>query len=237
MRAKAPDPAPLAMIAAFGREVSPLLRRQRNLRRLSGNRFAFQLQTTPVVLAIAGAGAENAYRVACELIRDFSPAGVVSIGFAGGLSDTLKTGELLRAEEVIEQSTGERFRCQASLLPAESGRRGRLLAAADVVSSVAAKRALAMRWEALAVDMESGGVARAAKEQQLPFAAIKSITDAVDRSIGIDFQRCRSDDGGLSIWKVVREGITSPRGVRDLWRLACSSRRAAGNLALALCSV
>ena len=237
MKEKESQSAHVAMIAAFRWEVAALLRQQKNVRRLGDNRFRIQLQGRPAVLAIAGAGAENAYRAACELIRDFSAAGVISIGFAGGLRDGLKIGELMVADEVIEERTGEHFPCQNNILPIESGMIGRLLSAAAVVNSAEAKRALATRWNALAVDLESCGVARASKEMGLPFAAIKSITDASDQSIAIDFQRCRSDDGGLSTWKIVREGLASPRGARDLWRLAGSSRRAAGKLAFALCSV
>ena len=229
--------APLGMVAAFRWEVSALLRRQPDVSRLGNHRFRFGLKGTPVVLAIAGAGAGNAYRAACDLNRNYSVAGLISIGFAGGLRESVGAGELVLAEEVIEEATGEHFPCQPGLLPIVSCLQGSLLSAEAVVNSGTDKRALERRWGALAVDMESGGVARASKEMGVPFAALKSITDVSDQSIAIDFQRCQSDDGGLSSWKIVREGMASPRGIRDLWRLAGSSRRAAGRLALALCSV
>ena len=225
-----------AMVAAFRWEVSALLRKQQIVRKVGDGRFRFSLQGEPVVLAIAGAGSENAYRAACGLIRDFSVAGLVSVGFAGGLGDALAIGDLLVAEEVIEENSGARFICDRSLLPLKFGLRGRLLSAAAVVTASEAKQALAKRWDALAVDMESSGVARASKERGLPFGAVKCITDPADQCIAIDFHRCRSEDGGLSNWRIVREGLASPGGVRDLWRLAGSSRRAASKLALALCS-
>ncbi|MBI2818644.1 MAG: hypothetical protein HYX73_01580 [Acidobacteria bacterium] len=228
---------PLAMVAAFRWEVSALLRRQRNIIRLEDNHFRFLLNGKPVVLAIAGAGAENAYHATSALVRKYSVAGSLSIGFAGGLCETVKVGELVVADVVIDERTGEHFPCQMHLLPIDFGMRGRLLSVVSVVNSAEAKRALGSRWDAVAVDMESIGVARASKEMGLPFGAIKSITDASDQSIAIDFQRCRSDDEGLSSWRIVREGIASPRGIRSLWKLASSSRRAAGKLALALCSV
>ena len=227
----------LAIVAAFRREVSELLRRQPQVSRLGNHCFRFELKGVPVVLAIAGAGRENAYRAACDLNREFLVTGLVSIGFAGGLRESVRAGELVLAEEVIEGATGERYPCHAGLLPIDSAVQGSLLSAATVVISPDEKRALERRWGAIAVDMESGGVARASKELGVPFAALKSITDVSDQSIAIDFQRCRSDDEGLSSWKIVREGMANPRGLRDLWRLAGSSRRAAGKLALALCSV
>jgi hypothetical protein len=84
--------------------------------------------------------------------------------------------------------------------------------------------------------MESAGVARAALDAGLPFAAVRSITDASSQSFAIDFQRCRSEHGGLSYWKIVWEAFKSPRGIQDLMQLAGNSRRAAGNLALAIAS-
>jgi hypothetical protein len=138
---------------------------------------------------------------------------------------------------VIEEKSRERFICDEMLLPVASGRRGGLLSVSGVINSAEQKQSLGKHWGALAADMESAGVARAARDARLPFGALKSITDSSCESIAIDFQRCRSDDGGLSSWKIVREGLASAQGLRDLWRLAGNSRRAAGSLAVALGSV
>jgi hypothetical protein len=109
-----------------------------------------------------------------------------------------------------------------------------LLAVPDVLVSGDEKRRLGSRWEAVAADMESGGVAQAAAEASLPLAAVKCITDAADQSMVIDFRRCRSEHGELSPWKIVREGLRNRDGLRDLLLLASNSRRAARNLALSL---
>jgi len=226
----------LGLVAAFPWEVASLLRRQRQVERLGDRRYRFLWKGQPVVLAIAGAGAENAYCAARALIQDFQLGGLVSVGFAGGLSEALKAGEVILADEVIEKDTGERFGCQAALLPIAAVLTGSLLSVSAVVNSAEEKRLLAARWAAVAVDMESGAVARASREAGLAFGAVKSITDRSSQSMAIDFQRCRSEHGGLSSWKIVREAMTSPAGLRDLWRLAGNSRRAAGNLALAFAS-
>ncbi len=226
----------LGLVAAFSWEVWPLLRKQQRVERLPERRYHFRWRKEPVVLAIAGAGAENAYRAADALARNFRLRGLVSVGFAGGLSDALGAGEVVLASEVIEQETGERFACQTALLPIAPVLTGSLLSVSAVVNTAEEKRQLAERWGAVALDMESGGVARAAQGAGLPFGVVKSITDGSNQSIAIDFQRCRSDDGGLSSWKIVRAALTSPGGLRDLWKLAGSSRRAAGNLALVFAS-
>ena len=224
----------LGMVAAFWWEVRPMLRKQRAVKRLGRNLYELTVQNEPVVLAISGAGAENACRAAQELVRQFPLRGLISVGFAGGLNESLQPGELVLADVVIEETSQERFICDEMLLPVASGRRGGLLSVTGVINSAEQKRRLGKHWGALAADMESAGIARAARDARLPFGALKSITDSSRESIAIDFQRCRSDDGGLSSWKIVREGLASAQGLRDLWRLAGNSRRAAGSLALAL---
>lgn len=224
----------LGMVAAFWWEVRPMLRKQRAVKRLGRNLYGLTVQGEPVVLAISGAGAENACRAAQGLVRQFPLRGLVSVGFAGGLSESLQPGELVLAHSVTEEQSQERFICDEMLLPVASGQRGGLLSVSGVINSAEQKRRLGKHWGALAADMESAGVARAAREAGLSFGAVKSITDASNESIAIDFQRCRSDDGRLSSWKVVREGLASAQALRDLWRLAGNSRRAAGSLALAL---
>jgi adenosylhomocysteine nucleosidase len=224
----------LGIIAAFRREVAPLLRRRRDVARVEQGVYSFSLNGEPIVLAISGMGEENARRAARALLQRFSLHAVFSVGFAGGLSDAVVPGALVVADEVIDASTGQRYPCRASLLGGPSGRRGGLLCARRIISSAEQKRLLGQKWNALAVDMESGGVARVAAEAGLPFGALKTITDSVEHTMAIDFQRCRSDDGRLSKWRLVREAITSPGAARDLWRLAGNSRRAAITLAAAL---
>jgi adenosylhomocysteine nucleosidase len=225
----------LGIVAAFSRELAPLLRRLGG-ERLGNGCYAASLNARPIVAIVAGMGSENAYRAAFELHGAFGVASLLTLGFGGGLLPALAVGDLVEADEVIAMDSGERFRCQPSLLPTHDCRRGPLLSAQDVISTADEKQRLARDFGAIAVDMESAGVARAARQLRLPFAALKAITDTAGQSVAIDFQRCRSDDGTLSSWKILRAGLTDPKALRDLWRLAQGSRTAAENLALALAS-
>lgn len=224
----------IGMVAAFSWEVTPLLRREKGVQRLGRNLYSFLLGKEPVVLAIAGVGVDNAFRVARNLVQNFSLRGLFTLGFAGALIRGLQPGDVVLADQVLEEGSQERFHCQTGLLPVRFTRRGSLLCTAGMVGSSEAKRRLGEDSGAIAVDMESAGVARAALLGGLPFCAIKSIADSLEQSISIDFERCRREHDGLSGWNIVREGFRSLAGVKDLWRLAGSSRRAAGGLAAAL---
>lgn len=187
-----------------------------------------------VVLMVGGAGNENSYRAAQYLARSYPLRGLVSVGFAGGLSAGVGAGDVIAASKVADIASKRWFLCDSALLPARCDLQGDLVAANEVVSTAAEKRALGAEWHAVAVDMESAGVAGAALEAGLPFHALKCITDSVEQSLAIDFNRCRSEDKDFSLWAVVWQGLTTFQGVGDLVRLAWNSRRAASALAAAL---
>ena len=230
--------ASVGLVAALSWEVRPLLRRLSGVRKSgvekNGPAYSFIVQGMPVHLTVAGVGAENAYREARQLLKRFRLRGLVTIGFAGGLVDSLNAGDIVLADQVFDQRTGERFDCSGDLWPIENVHRGGLLSATEVITSAVEKRNLAGKWGAVAVDMESAGVARAAAESGVEFAAIKAITDTSMQSISFDFANCRSDDNRLSFWKIAREGMRTSQTIRDMWMLAKGAHVAARALAAAL---
>ena len=228
-------PMPIGLVAALPWEVRPLLRGRNGIER-DGPFYSFVIRDEPALLTIAGMGAENSYRAAQSMLQRFAPRGLVTLGFAGGLQDDLAPGDLVLADHVLEQVTGEQFDCQVDLWPLEGVRRGRLLSVTRMIPSTAEKRRLAGEWGAVAADMESAGVARAAAQAGVPFCAMKAITDSSAQSISIDIARCQSEDKGLFLRKIVGEAIRTPHGIRDLWMLARGARVAARTLAAALCS-
>lgn len=222
------------MVAAFSWEVKPLLRKQRGVRQSDGRLYSFWLGGEPVLLAVGGMGRENSLRAAESLCRRGALRGLVALGFAGALVDSLSPGDVILADCLVDQQSGEEFLCSGSFLPIQAVQgvgRGRMVTVRSVVTSPEEKRRLAESWRAEAVDMESTGVARVAAQAGIPFCAIRSITDSCKQGIFIDFEQCRREDGGVSILRMVREGLRSSQGVRSIWELAQGARLAARNLA------
>ena len=231
----------LGIVAAFPWEVQPLLRRSSaqlfpvaDSGAPYANLHALRLGVRPALLVVAGVGAENARRSAEYLAASTPLCGFVSIGFAGGLDASLQVGDIVLADRVVDRDSKEQFSCDWNFLSAPCTLRGTLLSAASVVANSEEKRLLAGEFQAVAVDMEAAGVARAALRAGLPLGAVKAVTDSAEHSLSIDFDRCRSEDKRFSVWATVRQGLRSYRGARDLWRLAWNARRAAGALAAAL---
>ena len=224
----------LGVIAAYRWEVAFLLGRNNLIERLGDQTFLVRLQDTFAVLAISGPGPQNAFQMACQLAQKFQLKALLSIGFAGALDDVLQPGDIVLADRVIDTLTATEFLCQSDLLPIPAAHHGILLSTPGVVGSVKEKRRLRTAWQALAVDMESSAVARAASAAHLAFGSVKAITDSASQSISIDFPMGQREHEGLSTFRVVRNGLRSWQGMKGLWSLGAGARLAAKNLAQAL---
>ncbi|MHB1565175.1 MAG: phosphorylase family protein [Acidiferrobacter sp.] len=133
-------------------------------------------------LVIGGMGAAASTRAAAAL-EAAGAQGLVSWGTCGGLAPTLSPGTVIIADRVIDED-GRCYRADDMLrrwawqgsagLAVHSGS---LISVAQVVATVAAKRALFVRTGACAVDMESAAVARYAACRGLPFVAIRTVVD------------------------------------------------------------
>jgi adenosylhomocysteine nucleosidase len=189
----------------------------------------------------SGIGWENAYAAALRLIQQ--GAGVLlSLGLSGGLSPDLRPGDLIVAQRFL-MSDGcmlegswespaaavERMRghLAAAGMPVKSGC---VLNTRDAVLSVDRKAALLKRFGALAVDMESAAVARAAAEAGRVCLACRVVCDPVDRSVPSALPAALSSDGRLRPFKIITALLRRPSLVFDLSILGIQSGRAHSSL-------
>jgi nucleoside phosphorylase len=149
---------------------------------------------TKIIAVTSGVGPEQAYQVTADAIRKFSPDYVLSAGTCGALvqgievSDWVVTGDIRAIDQANRQwSTLETLRvndttavprlCQA-LKQTPRWHKGRLVTVADEpIHCAMAKAEIATLHEAIAVDMESYGIARAAVEKGLPWVVARVVVD------------------------------------------------------------
>lgn len=191
------------------------------------------LQTGMSCAALGAGGAAAAIRAA-------RPSAILAVGFGGGLSPAVKVGELVLGDPVVDSTGPGHWRPAVGLASAAAGaaRRARLVLHAGPVLSVskteatpAGKAVAGGRSAALALDMESACLARAAAEAGVPFVAVRVISDAAGDRLPDEPWRLVTADGRAPFARALRYLARRPQALPTLVRTGLRARRAA--LALA----
>ena len=192
-----------------------------------------------VGVVLTGAGPKPARSVATKVMShqdDISAC--ISSGLAGALRPELRVTQVVAARAIfaepvnVEEIT-DLIEASAPLLTfaEESGAAlvDRFYSAGRVIARSEEKRV----WgkAAAAVEMESFDILSVAAESGIPAVAIRSISDAVDEDLPLDMNRIFSDEGQVSLPRVIGEVVRNPGSVPSLVRLGQNSRAAAESLA------
>jgi hopanoid-associated phosphorylase len=187
-----------------------------------------------VACRVANGGA--AATVAPQLL-DEGCAGLISFGLSGGLHPRLPPGCLLLAEgvhlpdgRILATDPRWRSRLQARLLPQLDCASGLLAGSADALTTPAAKADCHRRTSALALDMESAGVALAAAARQRPFLVVRAIADPAGRDLPAWLTATVRADGTTPIAAVLAGLLRRPLDLPALVALARDSRAASRSL-------
>ncbi len=168
--------------------------------------------------------------MAARALLDAGATSLVSFGLAGGLDPALRPGDLVIADRVLVG--GDSF-VAATAWPGCGGAAGSVLASDTVVAEAAEKRRLWQATGAVAVDMESGAVARAAEAAGVPFCVVRAICDPAWRSLPPAALVALDAAGGVGLWRVLGSVLRRPGQVGALLALgrdAAAARRSLGAL-------
>lgn len=156
-------------------------------------------------------------------------SGVISIGIAGALSPNLRVGDCVIAREIVVGA--KRFKTDMTWSDGLAGRlpEAKLGTIASLLSPAgdkAAKAALHVATDADAVDMESGIAAEVAASRDLPFAALRVISDGAFDSLPHAALVAMKDGGGLDLGAVMGSLLTRPLQIPRLIGTARDAGRA-----------
>lgn len=156
--------------------------------------------------------------------------GLVSFGIAGALHPDLRCGDVVVAEAVLGPD-GERWSSDSARLAElkthmPAALPATILGLDRLLPSPAEKAAAFARTGALAVDMESHHVARAAAARGLPFIAIRAISDRADEALPACFAGFVDGEGRTKMSAVLAALILGRVGLRELLAAGRSSRLA-----------
>jgi adenosylhomocysteine nucleosidase len=241
------EPIQAAILAALPLEVQPFLRRRRARRRRGAALplWEFRLPGGRGVAVAAGMGQAAARAGFAWVAEKFQPEMVLAVGFGGAVLPAPAPGEVVLGLEFfaydpsgpgLEAILLPALPPQGASLPEQAARRGLRLTPGTLVSTPEVMnkvqlRALLKGLPTPVVDLESAVLACLAREQGLPFLALRAVTDGGGEEIP-----------GF-IKTAVRQGKTptpftalgwlrgDPRRLRHLSRLWHRSRRAAAALA------
>jgi adenosylhomocysteine nucleosidase len=175
-----------------------------------------------------------------SLLTVFDPTsirGVISFGVAGGLDPTLKAGDIVVATEVTAGDA--RWFAGLSLSEEHIARaafkrrrvvRGVLAGAEEVIVAQARKAALHMKTGAAAVDMESHIAAAYAAKYQLPFAALRVISDPAHRTLPSLAKDAIKPNGDIDLPMILRGVARNPKTLRALVSTGIEFNRALRSL-------
>jgi adenosylhomocysteine nucleosidase len=182
------------------------------------------LRGLPVRIGIGGGSAAGASD-ACQSLIHQGVRGLVSFGLAGGLDPSWRPGALIIPRAVIDHDAI--FEC-APLVGAFNA--PSILATDQIIVTRDAKSRLFAQSQAVAVDMESGAVARAAAAHNLPFAVLRAIIDPAERDLPPAALIALDRAGAIGFIRVLASVAAQPGQIRSLLALAGDAAKARARL-------
>ena len=168
----------------------------------------------PLGLTRAGGGWPDGAEAAAEWLVGQGADGLLSFGLAGGLDPVLRPGDIVVPASVRE---GDRVISTDPRLSARFGTpRGVLLAGTTIVAEAGEKARLFAQTGAIAIDLESGAVARVAARHGLPFAVMRAICDPAGRSLPPAALAALDKAGAIGLWRVLASVARRPGQVPAL---------------------
>lgn len=183
----------------------------------------------------SGPGEAPARRAAEHLIEQGARA-LVSWGTAGGLAPSLRSGALVLADGVLTE--GGHYAVEPLWHRRLSGllngrvpiHAGTLLHSRHAVGRAEAKRAMFEASGAIAVDMESAGIAVAAIRQEVPFLIVRAIVDAQARGLPRAALAALDRTGRIRLGRMLPIVLRDPHEIARLMQLALAFRAALATL-------
>ncbi len=175
-----------------------------------------------VFVLITGIGRANSERAVREFLLIGKPRRVFTCGFAGGLDPKLQTGDVIFTTPDV---------ALAEALP-NSGARAAIFTGVDRIATTAfEKPLLRVNTQADAVEMESEVIHAICREQEIPCATVRVISDTAHEDLPLDFNQLSNPDQSLNFGKLALAIAKSPGKIPALLRLQKQTSFAAKRLA------
>lgn len=182
------------------------------------------LRKAGFMVAVGGGTSLGAERAAETLIRQ-GAQGLISFGLAGGIEPGFASGSILVPPAVTEAH--HIYPVDYRLKEFLGGSAGKpIYAGKRVAASVHDKELIYNRHHAVAIDLESGAVARMALKHGLPFAVLRAVVDPADCALPPAAIVGLKEDGAVNLRAILHSLMRHPRQLPALIDLARDAKAA-----------
>jgi len=243
--ASRPGACDVGVVFALGQESGGLEDLLSGLVTTKGHGFTARqgvLKQRRVVLMVSGAGRARAAAATEAMISGHRPSWVIAAGFCGGLTPALARHDLVLANALLD-AAGSRIELDLEKIGEEIRSRrgvhvGPLLEVNEIVRLPEQKRSLGAQSHALAADLESLAVAEVCRQRNVPFLAIRVVSDAVDDRLPVEVQylakqKSRTAQLGAALGAL----LNRPGSFKDMLKLKEDALIASDRLARLLSTV
>lgn len=158
--------------------------------------YLWQSEGYRIILLETGIGLDRASGAFQALLRSYKIDCMINFGSAGMIDERLQVGDAFLVDDIVEIVHGESLKTDAPMTDAIYSflknqscnyQRGRLLTSPDPIVKRAHRLHLARQFKAGAVDMEAFALAGVARQNAIPFASLKMISDHASAMSRIEF--------------------------------------------------
>jgi adenosylhomocysteine nucleosidase len=182
-----------------------------------------EVRTHEVAIVHTGVGAKYCNQRLEILLHKARPRLVISSGFAGAVSDELRVGDLILAEnfsdpQLITSAARILSHCQPHAV--------KLFTSTSIIDSVAERNEIARAANAAAVDMETGAIVAVCGAHGVPLLSLRAISDTAREpfptplSVLFDIENQRTD-----FVRLVTYLLRDPAAILRLSRFSRQIRR------------
>lgn len=225
------EPCHVGIVFALAQEAGGLIDRLAGCLDIVAAEFKVReggLARRRVAAIVSGPCRKAAAKATETLIAGHDPRWVISSGFAGGLTDAVGRGDIVVADEIVDVAGNNiRVDVPAELANVDSAELiraaahvGRFVTVDEIVTTPAAKRALAEAHAAVAVDMESLAVAEVCRRENRRFLSIRIASDAVGDALPPEVSNLMKQKSLAGQFGAVAGALFKrPSSIKDLYRL------------------
>jgi len=203
----------IGIVSALRQEGAPFIAGMDGVCGRTVGRFVIETGTIGgrcVSLVVSGVGRRPAREAAEALIEFSRPSLIVSTGFAGGLSEEAAAGVVVCGCDLVdEEGDRETFSVPDGFVLPAGGVWGVIVTSRHFVSAIDHRRELRDRFGAVAVDMESIHIGRAARAAGIPVLVTRVISDDLSAELPV-MSSVTKMDGTVDVGRAIPYFIRHP---------------------------